>query len=154
MSRVSSFSLLSAPKKPYQHLYFKFQNSGRNIRLSVATQIKRYFRETAKQRYGGWISRLHPTEDANAMFGYYHVHIFSRSDDMRTDPKFSGLWVFLSDVLEVDPNDVSTGPMTEEWDPGFEYKFILDFQRQKKGKGGGGEKFISIIIWAISLSFR
>ena len=62
------------------------------------------------------------------MKGLYEVHLFSRSEDIRNDPKFVPLWRFMNDVLEVNINTVETGLMsTNGADQQFEERFILDF---------------------------
>jgi hypothetical protein len=122
------YRLLQTAKKPYQHLSFQFNKSGRNVRRDVAKLLKSLFRNTIKQVYGGWISRLNTGE---AMHGVYEVHLFSRSHDLTDDPKFTELWNFMVDVLDVDFDTVETALMTtHEADPQFKSKFVLDFKHE------------------------
>jgi len=87
--------------------------------------LKLIFRNEIRQKYGGWISRL---ETDDAVKGLYEIHLFTRSDDIKVDPKFSSLWEFMSNVLEVDAESVATGSMVEHLaDPLFQQRFILDF---------------------------
>ena len=96
------------------------------MRRDVARHLKSLFRNTIKQGYGGWISRLDTDE---AMHGVYEVHIFSRSHDLKGDPKFNELWRFMIDILDVDSGAVETDLMSaHEADPQFQSKFVLDFK--------------------------
>jgi hypothetical protein len=122
---IAGFALLSAPKKPFHHITFQFWQHGRNVRRAVGNDIKSIFSQNIKQRYGGWVSRLN-TDDS--MRGLYEVHIFSKSYDIKVDPKFDVLWAYMSE-LDVSAENVSIGLMTEvEADPGFQYRFVLDFK--------------------------
>lgn len=126
---IVGYSLLSQPMKPFQHISFQFVKYGQNVRYSVGRALKELFRVNIKQKYGGWISRL---DSDDAILGLYEVHLFSRSDDLRTDRKFTDLWIFMHDVLEVEINSVSTGLMSDvEADPNFQNKFVLNFSHNQ-----------------------
>jgi hypothetical protein len=113
---------------PFQHLCFRFHRAGTSVRRSVAKELKNIFRNSIKQQYGGWISRL---VTDNAMKGLYEVHLFARSTDIGKDLKFQSLWQFLRYVLEVEIEDVEIGLMAAvHADPIFQSKFVLDFPHE------------------------
>ena len=69
------------------------RKKGKNIRFSVAKALKEIFKNHIKRSYGGYISRV---ASDDAVMGSYEVHIFSRSDNLSTDPQFSELAVEFS----------------------------------------------------------
>jgi hypothetical protein len=126
--------MLQQEKKPYQHLSFKFlTKSGRDERISTAKQLNHIFANMIIQKYGGWISRL-STE--NAMEMSYEVHLFSRSDDLNLDPKFTPLWRFMNDVLEVSPEVVELGVMADDVDDRFKEIFLVEFSDDQPSEAG------------------
>ncbi len=93
------------------------------MRKLVAKSLKSIFHKV-NQSYGGWVSRLGTDE---GMGGLYEVNIFTRSYDINVDERLNALWVFMADVLDVQPEDFETELMSNEVDPNFKYTFIIEF---------------------------
>lgn len=54
------------------------------------------------------------------MHGVKEEHLFSTCHDLKDDPKFTGLWKFMVDVLDVEFETVATDLMAaHEADPQF-----------------------------------